>query len=377
MSTLERTGEAPGGAPNHCEHCGASLSGGRFCSDCGHPVRAHSALNGHGGVDRAANATAGVPEPASGKTRGVLTEAHPQTTPATTSLARPLTGRSRRGLYAGIAAACALAAGSITGAVALGGDSEDADTKYRREVATAFGPVLGANRELSDELARLRGVKPVDARLAMRRAQRATTMATGALGALQVPAGSEQLARDAGQVLDRETAFLSAVGAVLANPSSPSRNELRTLSSNLTSAFSAAGPTVAGTAQTVSGAGRLAAWAPAAARTLKRRADKRAERSSPDGAGASAPAASTGVAASTATTNPFQNGRGCGAGVYAGPNTSCDFAFSVRDAYYEAPGATASVRAYSSVTGTTYAMHCSPSGAGVTCTGANNASVTF
>ena len=52
-------------------------------------------------------------------------------------------------------------------------------------------------------------------------------------------------------------------------------------------------------------------------------------------------------------------------------------ALNVRDAYNEAPGATATVRVYSPVTDRTYTMSCAPSGNGVTCSGANNASVTF
>jgi hypothetical protein len=63
--------------------------------------------------------------------------------------------------------------------------------------------------------------------------------------------------------------------------------------------------------------------------------------------------------------------------VYAGANTSCPFALNVRDAYMEAPGAVASVRVYSPVTNTIYTMDCRPSGSGTTCSGANNASVTF
>ena len=53
------------------------------------------------------------------------------------------------------------------------------------------------------------------------------------------------------------------------------------------------------------------------------------------------------------------------------------FALNVRDAYYEAPGSSATVRVYSPITNETYTMNCRPSGSGVTCSGGNNASVTF
>ena len=67
----------------------------------------------------------------------------------------------------------------------------------------------------------------------------------------------------------------------------------------------------------------------------------------------------------------------CGAGLHAGPHTSCPFAQNVRDAYNAAPGTTASVRVFSPVTGQTYTMSCAAAGRGVTCSGANNASVTW
>jgi hypothetical protein len=70
-------------------------------------------------------------------------------------------------------------------------------------------------------------------------------------------------------------------------------------------------------------------------------------------------------------------GTACGGGLHAGPNTSCPFARNVRDAYDTAPGTTASVRVFSPVTGQTYTMSCAAAGSGVTCSGANNASVTW
>jgi hypothetical protein len=70
-------------------------------------------------------------------------------------------------------------------------------------------------------------------------------------------------------------------------------------------------------------------------------------------------------------------GRDCPGGLHAGPNTSCPFAQNVRDAYDAAPGTTASVRVFSPVTGQTYTMSCAAAGSGVTCSGADNASVTW
>src|SRR4051794_19926043 len=81
-------------------------------------------------------------------------------------------------------------------------------------------------------------------------------------------------------MLDRETAYLSAVGAVLSDPSSPTASEIRGLASNLTSAISAASP-VAGSAQDVSGADRLTTWALHTRRVIRRRAARRRAAAAP------------------------------------------------------------------------------------------------
>jgi hypothetical protein len=63
--------------------------------------------------------------------------------------------------------------------------------------------------------------------------------------------------------------------------------------------------------------------------------------------------------------------------LHAGPNTSCSFAQNVRSAWAAAPGSTNTLRVYSPVTGQTYTMNCAPAGGGITCSGANNASVSW
>lgn len=70
---------------------------------------------------------------------------------------------------------------------------------------------------------------------------------------------------------------------------------------------------------------------------------------------------------------PYADSRDCGEGVTAGPNTSCEFALNVRSAY---SGQSTTVHAYSPVTRLTYAMSCTGAGT-VTCTGGNDASVSF
>jgi hypothetical protein len=288
----------------------------------------------------------------------------------------PRAGVRRPGRAGWIAVAALLVVAAAAGAFLLlsGADDENSATAYKQKVAAAFGPVLGANRQVSDQLARLRGTqrgaRAGDARVAVRRAQQAVTLATGAVGALNAPSSSEQLARDARQALDRESAYYGEVARVLARPASTSTANLSDLASNLTSALSVAGPTVAGAEPTVSGTDRLATWARTirvrAQRSAADRRDRNDNRRTPvpnnGGGGSSAPASRT---------------TDCGGGVIAGPNTSCSFAQNVRDAWLDAPGTTNTVRVFSPVTNETYTMSCSPSGRGVSCSGANDASVTF
>lgn len=77
---------------------------------------------------------------------------------------------------------------------------------------------------------------------------------------------------------------------------------------------------------------------------------------------------------STQPTSPPSSTSSCGDGLSVGPNTSCAFASSVREAYFDNGGGSGTVQAFSPVTGETYTMSCT-AGAPTTCTGGNNASV--
>jgi Glucodextranase, domain B len=100
--------------------------------------------------------------------------------------------------------------------------------------------------------------------------------------------------------------------------------------------------------------------------------------SAPSGspASSSSPVASTpAVASSSSVAGSSPEGTDCGGELHAGQGTSCAFAENVRNAYNEAPGAYLEV--YSPVTNQTYTMDCTPTGAGVNCSGANNATVSW
>jgi hypothetical protein len=386
MATDDTSDQDAPTTQSYCVECGTRLAGGQFCPGCGHPVGEPASASvdppepevptewddpateelsatgagqefGAGEAARPASRPTGAwpdnpPYADAGPPRGP--------TPTSGSGGSPSSGGGRGKLIAAIAAGVVVLVAGIVVAVLVLSGGDDNDVAYKEKVATAFGPVLGANQEVSDALGKLQGTKTQDGISAVRRAQQATTMASGALSALSAPSGSEDLASKAREVIVRENAYLPAVGAVLANPASASRNEIQSLESNLVSALSAAGPAVAGPTQTVSGADALSRWAPKAEASLKKKAKKRKPKQP-------APPKS----------NPYASGRNCGGSLYAGPATSCEFAENVRIAWLAAPGLTNSVQVFSPVTHQTYTMDCAPSGNGITCSGGNNASVTF
>lgn len=87
-------------------------------------------------------------------------------------------------------------------------------------------------------------------------------------------------------------------------------------------------------------------------------------------ASGSTPSGSSGSGESSAST-----GGSCGDGVSVNSRTTCPFGRNVRDDYYSS-GQDAVVYVHSPATGQDYSMSCSP-GSPHTCTGGNNASVTF
>lgn len=86
--------------------------------------------------------------------------------------------------------------------------------------------------------------------------------------------------------------------------------------------------------------------------------------------------ASMSVAAALATAGPSSAAPHCGNAISV-INASCPFAQNVYDAYYSVPEIDAQVQAYSPVTGVTYTMTCVRSGPSVTCSGGDNAVVSF
>jgi hypothetical protein len=355
-----------------CVECGAPLTGGRFCSNCGQSVVPASAgpfPRYEGAADRAAATAHGrgsASAPPTGGSPGIGRQPLLDDVEATVRLTPAAPARRGPRWHFIVPAVALVVAGAAAAAIVLLGSSDtgaDQTSAYAGNVAKSFVPVDAANRRLSAALEAMTGrQRPNAARAAVARARSATSGARGALAALPAPGGSQQLATRMRQALDREDSYLRGVDLALAHPSSPAVGQLETLAGNLTSALEAVGAATTGDAQDVSGADTLTRWA-------GRR--RHAARSSNTAAG-SAP--SSGV---TPPASPYASGTDCGGGLHAGPNTSCDFAQNVQEAYNEAPGESASVDVYSPVTGQTYTMDCSVAGAGVTCSGGNNASVSW
>jgi hypothetical protein len=281
----------------------------------------------------------------------------------------PASGPAHRWLPVAIAVVVVVV-GAVAAALVLtvfsSSSGDDQAAAYKDKITTVMTPVITANTRLSSSLETLRGIHPTLARRRARVAQSATLTARGGLAALTVPSGSEQLATNARGTLTREAAYNAAVSAALADPASGSASQTQTLAGNLTGALDVIAPAQQDWSQSVTGADNLTSWAHKAAAALKKERGKRAapKSNTPPARPAPAPATPSG-------------GTDCGGGTHAGPNTSCSFAQNVRDAYDNAPGSTASVQVFSPVTNQTYTMSCAPAGTGVTCSGANNASVTW
>src|SRR4051794_35676569 len=315
MSTTEiANGHAPG-LPKFCRHCGMSLRDGRFCPDCGASVD---------GADNVADTLVAEARP----TRAAASEPIDADRRAGADPRMPERGPdgNRRRTLAAVAggvlvlAIAALAAFVVVGRSGGESSSDGAAADYGKRLGTAFAPVRSSNRELSDQLLRLRGTRAIDARAALRKARQATSLAQGATNALTAPAGGRQIGERSSQMLDRETAYLSAVGAVLSDPSSPTASEIQGLASNLTSAISAA-PSVAGSVQDVSGADRLTAWALHTRRVIRRRAARRRAAAARRRTGSAVPVAPSSSTASFTACDPnisAENG-----------TTSCAFAENV------------------------------------------------
>jgi hypothetical protein len=173
------------------------------------------------------------------------------------------------------------------------------------------------------------------------------------------------VSEQAQQAIAADDGYLQAVAATLATPVGTSSSNIQTLSTGAQTAMVALNTVVAGAGSSIGGSDNLLSWVAGATGM---------EQSQSSASVSQSASSSQSVAASSSAASAVTD---CGGGLTAGPNTSCAFAENVQQAYSSAPGLVATVQAYSPVTGQTYSMSCAPAGAGVTCSGANDASVSW
>ena len=193
--------------------------------------------------------------------------------------------------------------------------------------------------------------------------------ARGAVVVMNVPGSDATLSQQVQQALAAENGYVQDVTSTLSNPTGQGAAQLATLATGDQSALVPLASLAPGIDSSVSGTDNLANWAQGAAGTAAAAHARQQANSSGSSGGSSSSTGGTSVATSGSTD--------CGNGIYAGPNTSCAFAQNVHDAWLAAPGTSNTLQVYSPVTHKTYTMNCAPAGSGITCSGGNNASVSW
>jgi hypothetical protein len=335
-----------------CSECGA-LSEGRFCVQCGHnTVPAIPAI--------------ALPAPPGQATRSGSSSASPP-------------GRSRR-LPLAAAGALGVAAIAVAAVILLtGSSSSNSGSAYGHQLTGALAPMVSTETALASSLQNLSGSDATAAKNADSQAQTALESARGAVSVLSVPSGSSQQSQQVEQALTQLSAYLQALSAALDSPTAADVSQLQTSATSTQSSLIPVAAVTPGVGQAVSsGTQALSSWvstrtAAAAAAAAHRRAARRHAQQEQQ----SATSTGTQTAPTTQAPPPLSGSTSCGGGLTAGPNTSCPFAENVEVAWDDAPGDVATVTAYSPVTNQTYTMSCAPAGDGITCSGADNASLSF
>ncbi len=256
-----------------------------------------------------------------------------------------------------------------------GGGRSSGGSTYSQSLTAGLTPLISANQQLSSTLLALpsNDAHPTGAQTAAQQAQTALTSGQGAVGVLTVPTGSAPLSQQVKQALAEETGYLQVVSAILGSPTAAAATQLVPLASSTTAALVPLDSIISNASSSIGGTNNLVLWAQRQAGNAQRARIQAQNNTLQQAVHSASQSASSGGGGSS----PASSSTDCGGGLIAGPDTSCPFAQSVETAYEQAPGAAATVEAYSPVTNQTYAMSCAPAGSGVTCSGGNNASVTF
>jgi hypothetical protein len=363
MATIDEQPAAKGNA-RLCPYCGCPAGDAKFCPECSYQLDTTATTwNGMRAVD--------------------ADQAGPATTGAMPAVPPPGSTAKRRSRLALILAGLALglAAIAVAAIVLLNGhDSSDTTASYRSKLTGALSPVVAANTSVSNSLQSLQGTNTTTAKNAANQAQSAISSARGAVGALSVPSDSTQLSQQVQQALTQEDGYMQAVTATLSSQNAENIAQLRSAATQTQSALVPLAGVAAGASGSVNGSDALASWANGrinAAKVAQNKAHKAVAHKTSHTA--TTTTTTTVAAPSTpAPSAPTSGGTDCGGGLHAGPNTTCPFAENVQLAWENAPaGEQNSLQVFSPVTDQTYTMTCTEAGAGVSCTGANNASVSW
>lgn len=286
--------------------------------------------------------------------------------------------------------AVAIVAVAVIAIILLNGSSSSPTNQtavYTQKLTGALTPVLAANTTLSSDLQSLSGSNTSQARSAVTQAQSAAAQAQGALSALTAPAGSTQLTRQVTFALTQESGYLQAVQATLSNPSSGNAAQVQSAATNAQSAFVNLGSVAPNGDQSIANTYALTQWSNQRATAAQNHAIAQAaqhaaqQANNNSSSGSSSSGGSSSGGSSSSGSGQYADTRDCGSEdgteIYAGPDTSCPFALNVYSAWLAAPGVNNTVQVYSPVTQETYTMTCASAGSGETCSGANNASVSW
>jgi hypothetical protein len=251
----------------------------------------------------------------------------------------------------GVAAVILLSGGS--------GSTASSTSAYKRQLASAFSPLISANQTLSGSLTALDGSGSSlrTAKTDTSQALSAVSAAHGAVAVLTPPSSQSSLSAQVQQALTADDGYLQAVSLTLATPGGSSTGQLQTLATGAQSALDPLEPIVSGADGSVSGTDNLVNWAQGASGQGHAHQTASQHHSSAQ--------TTTTVVQPTATT-PSGSPQGltaCDQNISVNSATSCAFANNVFAGYANAvqqsggPIST-DVTATSPVTGDTYTDNC-------------------
>ena len=375
MAITDEPGTAHAAAQDthFCPQCGHQTANGRFCPGCGADL-----------LDVTQPTMAGPPPPPPHMFDEPAYRRRRRRRAAQTSATR----QRPNSKLAVIVAAGALGLAAVVAAVIIilsaSSSNTNSTSTYTAKLSSALAPVLAANTTLSQSFQSLSGKNTQTAKTATSQAQQAITQARGAVVVLTVPASEQQLSQQVQQALAQETNYLGAVQDSLNNPSTGGA-QLQALAGNTGAALVPLNAVAPGIGTSLNATDALASWAAGQARAQAKASQaaqqagvkQAAKTGAQQGSGSSGSGSSSGSSSGSGGSSPAASSTDCGGGVMAGPNTSCPFALNVHQAWMQAPGVNNTVQAFSPVTNQTYTMTCSQAGSGITCSGANNASVSW